>query len=390
MPDPQTPVDEPAPQAVAEADQPEPGAPHPDGTAALGLMRRYGVRPSPLNFTLWYEYVRGRHPALKADIDALIDRGEPFTEALGNELHLRHLAVRQPEGPEAVARLRESLEEMAEWLAQSHDAPPSDAEGMGEEPVIWSDETIARADREALARLVQRLRGDLEAAARHRDRVSTHIARAAERVAALVGIVTAESETLAGRNAAFASELRETRQAVGALERRLAVATVEGATDGLTGLPNRKEFDRALDAAIRTATVTGAPLCLVLADIDHFKRFNDTFGHPVGDQVLRLVARELSENVKSTDTTARYGGEEFAILMPGVEAPGAALIIERLRATLAKRTLVRRATRETIGQVTLSFGLTAWRDEDAASLVARADQALYRAKRTGRNRLETA
>ena len=110
--------------------------------------------------------------------------------------------------------------------------------------------------------------------------------------------------------------LRASMAEIDGLRRDLQAAWSEARTDGLTGVANRKHFDQALRLAAAQAMEQDAPACLLLADIDHFKHFNDVYGHVLGDQVLRLVASLLRHNVKGQDLVARYGGEEFAVILP--------------------------------------------------------------------------
>ena len=130
------------------------------------------------------------------------------------------------------------------------------------------------------------------------------------------------------------------------------------------------------------------PICLLLADIDHFKTFNDTYGHTVGDQVLKLVARMLSQEIKGRDLAARYGGEEFTIILPDTALDGAVKLAQQLCAVLAHKELKNRESGKHFGQVTLSIGAALYRPgESPAQLINRADEALYRAKGKGRNRV---
>jgi diguanylate cyclase len=132
----------------------------------------------------------------------------------------------------------------------------------------------------------------------------------------------------------------------------------------------------------------GEPLVLLMVDIDLFKRFNDTHGHQVGDQVLRLVARTLTDCVRGGDLPARYGGEEFAVILPRTTLVNSRPIGERIRTTLAARKIVRRNTGEALGGITVSLGAALYRvGESADTLIQRADSALYSAKKQGRNRL---
>jgi len=156
-------------------------------------------------------------------------------------------------------------------------------------------------------------------------------------------------------------------------------------TDGLTGLTNHRTFQARLDERLAEAQRYGRRLSLLLCDIDHFKTVNDTYGHPVGDQVLRGVAALLGKEARTTDLVARYGGEEFAIVMPETDAAGAHVIAERIRERVAERVFDAE-----LGplRVTLSIGLATFPDDAQrkAALVAQADGCLYAAKRGGRNR----
>jgi diguanylate cyclase len=144
-----------------------------------------------------------------------------------------------------------------------------------------------------------------------------------------------------------------------------------------------------LQLGIDDATAADGPLSLLIADIDHFKKFNDTFGHQVGDKVLRTVGRSLKDGVKGRDTAARYGGEEFAVILPQTPMSGALAVAEQIRGGLAGRKLVDKRSGDDYGRVTLSIGAAEYRSgESAADLIGRADAALYRAKENGRNRVE--
>ncbi len=157
-------------------------------------------------------------------------------------------------------------------------------------------------------------------------------------------------------------------------------------TDGLTGLANRRAFHHGFDVMINRARRRCAPLCLILADVDHFKRINDTYGHPFGDEVLREVARALSDVVRVVDLVARYGGEEFAVVLEDSDERGGRRMAERLRKAVEGLEL---CCGEEEVHVTISLGLSVFPRATALKeeLVSFADQALYRAKQSGRNRL---
>ena len=160
--------------------------------------------------------------------------------------------------------------------------------------------------------------------------------------------------------------------------------------DALTGLHNRRWLIDAFPRSIRRCEQDGAPLCLVMADIDHFKRLNDEHGHLTGDAVLRAVARRLAESLRSPDLIARYGGEEFAILLPQTDTDEGLRIAERLRQSVQDMPLAP-LTAGTVAGTTISCGVAPLGlDTSLDNLIATADSALYRAKAGGRNRVDVA
>jgi diguanylate cyclase (GGDEF)-like protein len=160
--------------------------------------------------------------------------------------------------------------------------------------------------------------------------------------------------------------------------------------DGLTGLKNRRFLDEALAREIDRAQRQERPLSVLICDIDHFKRFNDTYGHEAGDTVIKTVAEHLAEVFRHTDIVCRYGGEEFVIVLPGALAEDCRQRAEALRARVAALDLQHEG--QTLGSITLSAGIASWPEmiADPSELLTQADQALYRAKQAGRNRVERA
>jgi len=154
-------------------------------------------------------------------------------------------------------------------------------------------------------------------------------------------------------------------------------------TDGLTGLHNHRAFQDYLEEQFQVAMRTKQPLALILMDVDHFKQYNDTYGHQAGDEVLRQVAQILQANVREGDFVARYGGEEFVVALPRADLESAVAIAERLRHAVE-------AAEWSLRPVTGSFGVAGIRPdmETRQELIEAADQALYQAKKNGRNRVE--
>jgi diguanylate cyclase len=193
------------------------------------------------------------------------------------------------------------------------------------------------------------------------------------------------TRAMESRTKALESELQKSSEQVVELRGKLADVRKETMTDPLTGIANRKAFDAAMEAAL-LALAEGVPVSLMMCDIDHFKKFNDSWGHQTGDQVLRLVANCLSDNVKGRDTAARYGGEEFGVLLRGAALADAAHIAEQVRLGVEGRKLVKKSTGDVLGTITISIGVAQFRPGDnAETAIRRADACLYGAKENGRN-----
>jgi diguanylate cyclase len=202
----------------------------------------------------------------------------------------------------------------------------------------------------------------------------------------VVATLVRASRDAEATNRALEERLKASRTEISKLQENLESVRNESLTDQLTGLANRKCFDQSLLRAMADADQRHEPLTLLLTDIDHFKRFNDTYGHLTGDQVLRLVAMSLKQNLKGLDLAARYGGEEFAVILPQTPLRSAITVAEHIRRAVMAKELMKRSTGEHLGRLTISIGAAVYRSGDTpASLIERADQCLYAAKRAGRN-----
>ena len=196
----------------------------------------------------------------------------------------------------------------------------------------------------------------------------------------LRGQIEAESRfrlTVLGEN--IASALVNHR-----LQRSLREQTIR---DPLTGLFNRRYMEETMTLEIARATRSGAPLSLVMCDVDHFKRFNDDHGHEAGDAVLQAVAAEMKNRFRDGDVVCRFGGEEFTVIAPGTSAAALMARVEAVRQAIAELNI--RQNGRTLGATSMSFGIATWNDtmaRDGSSLIQAADAALYQAKREGRNR----
>lgn len=324
--------------------------------AALRHMAALGIAPTPENYAVWYAYAARRDPHLCRTIDILIDNGQEFDELRCAELHARF--VLPTYRTTAVHSVADDLDAVAGRLSTT----------------VGSVGDGARRYGIALSGVADALGG---------------LAEREDDAPDVVGSLLRETRAMEAHNAVLRERLEESAGEIARLREYLEETRREASTDGLTGVGNRTRFDRDLRAAAAAAMENGTPLCLLIADIDHFKSFNDTHGHAVGDQVLRLVARVLSDSVRPGDLVARYGGEEFAVLLPDCGLQEAERIAERIRERIGVKHVVRRSTGDDLGAVTLSLGVSGYRyGEPIGQAVERADAALYRAKQAGRNRVQ--
>ena len=321
--------------------------------AALAAMLEHGVPPSPRNYALWYAYVGGTLPELSRTLDILISNKMEFTAERNEGLIDRFL------GPDLSMSALQHTERLHEAVKQ----------------VVDHVETAS---------------GSARAYGRTLHDYSTQLDRSGNRedLSGVVAGLIAETQRVAARNEQLEARLSQSSGEIQELRQDLAAVRQEAMTDALTGIANRKSFEQSFRRAAGDVLESGEPLSLLFIDIDHFKRFNDTYGHQIGDQVLRLVARTLTDCVKGRDTASRYGGEEFAILLPQTRIADAARLAEQIRQTMMRRKIVGKASGEDYGNVTLSIGIAAYvPGEKLNGTIGRADAALYCTKRRGRNRV---
>jgi diguanylate cyclase len=329
------------------------------GPKAYGLARQVieameaaSVWPTPLNFEIWVHYLGAPEGPLGREVRRIIAASEPFTEATAELLAAEHL----PRG-----RLTEEIRDAGQVLDRELSSV-SDA--------------ISKAHR-SQASFGQAL-----------DKVATSIETASgdAGLKAIVSGLTSATRLVRRETETLEKHLDTSTREVARLREHLEQFRRDAMTDSLTSLANRKAFDEHLEAACAKADAEGEALTLAMLDIDHFKRFNDTWGHQTGDQVLRYVASVMGRVAKTPRLAARYGGEEFAMIFPKENIDQVHRALETIRKEIASRSLRRRSTDDELGAVTLSVGFAERRpDETAASLLERADTALYASKHAGRN-----
>jgi len=317
-------------------------------------MRRRGIVPIPSNFELWYIHLSGSNPDLSAQLSALVQAGVAPTPEQLSVLHSDRVATEID--VDAIADGSEQLDHAAQAMVEH----------------VAGNQAALHAYGEALSGVAVRL---------DQDQTVGGLVQA-------ITVLTAETARASERNRTLEHQLATSVARIARLRQDLIEAKQNATTDGLTGLCNRKAFDLRLRRAIGRAKADQETMALILLDIDHFKRFNDHYGHRTGDLVLRLVGRVVADNVKGRDTAARYGGEEFAVILAGADLRAGAVVAGQMRAVLDGKRLITRDEQHHHGSVTISAGVAQFaRGDTAASLIERADAALYAAKNAGRNKV---
>jgi diguanylate cyclase len=322
------------------------------GEKAFAHIRGHRTAAYPRAYELWYTYVTGHHPALMRAINDLLRKFGRVTQAELDEIYDRFINTNRftAEAERATVRLLSQMDSVGDALDN------------------------ARTE-------INDYRGTLNGSV---DEMEVGVGE--DRLRAIIGDLLASTRNMSRLNGKLAEQLNDAKSEVVELREALESIRTESQIDPVTTLANRMFFDTALADAVRHAQRTGDEMSILMTDIDHFKKFNDTYGHLTGDQVLRLVAMSIKQNVKGLDTAARFGGEEFAIILPGCGLRGAIQVGEQVRKAVMSRELVKRSTGENLGRVTISIGVAMLRKDDTGNtLIERADQALYAAKRGGRN-----
>lgn len=324
------------------------------GARAMQLMVEHNIPNHPHNYEVWYCYAGQRLPGLTQQIDERINAEVAFTDEFNRELYETHIV----DGPvsDAANDASERLTSEIDKLFKLVDAAADNSTDLGRSVRSVSEKLPDKPS-------------------------SKDVVTAVEAIISATRKMEARSRDLEGK-------LQDTKTEIEDLRENLENAKSEAMTDGLTGIANRKAFDEALVREVQQAMEDGTPLSLLMADIDHFKQFNDMWGHRVGDQVLRLAAMCIRSNIKGRDTAARYGGEEFAVILPSTTLSDGTALGNQIREAVQARELVKKSTGETLGRITLSLGLAEFRPgEPIAELIERADACLYAAKDAGRNKL---
>jgi diguanylate cyclase len=321
---------------------------------ALGQIKSLRQTAIPRNYEIWYIYATGYNAPLNKIINETLARHGRLSEADLEQIYETYLShLKTTDRIDKVgARVIGEIDDVMQLL--------TDALGMSatyDAALNGASEKLSSAGNGA-------------------------------QVKAVVETLIKSTHEMRETNKALEERLTLSKSEIGNLQQSLEAIRAESLTDPLTGLGNRKYFDRMIEMAVQDAQANNEPLSLLMFDIDHFKSFNDSYGHLTGDQVLRLVGMSLKQTIKGQDITARYGGEEFAVMLPNTALRQALTVADHIRRAVMAKELKKKSTGEILGRVTISVGVSMLKpDDDADALIERADGCLYAAKRNGRNRV---
>ena len=326
------------------------------GKKALLQMTKHKVLLSPENFRVWFEYFMGSNGALSVDIDERVASGQPFTPEYGKDLYQRHFGGAATDD-ELLQKVNQETQKMLR--------------GVFEQLMTTTGFTA-------------QFGGKLEEYARELN-TATELSQVQHVIVDMVKDTTDMAQS--SRN--LHEQLAEATARARALQQQLEETEREATIDPLTGLSNRKAYDEKVRQLHEAFKRDGAPFSTIMVDIDFFKGFNDKYGHRVGDEVLRQVARLMKGCLRAVDFPARYGGEEFVVLLPATKLNNAYIIAEQIRKRMGSKELKVIRTGQILDKVTVSVGIAEIHEGDEiGSVVERADQALYLAKNTGRDNVK--
>ncbi|PCI22719.1 MAG: diguanylate cyclase [Piscirickettsiaceae bacterium] len=322
----------------------------------IPMLSRHGLKPTPLNYAVFYSYISGESQALKERIKNIIDQKQSFSATLMNDLHEKYLGggvvFAAQEGVQQ--GLKKIILEFSEGIKIINDGTQEFDTSL----VSHSEELSSTSDSDATKMILQQIMQD--------TRAMSKSAQAAQ------------------------EKMEETNLEINRIKEELEAVKKTAEEDALTGLKNRGAFDSFIYQVVHESNRSTTPH-LIMLDIDHFKRINDNFGHLVGDRVIRYISALMRQIIGEEHHIARYGGEEFAIVINNKSLDETLQLTEKIRIAMSNSKLQRKDSGETIGQVTVSAGISTLQNGDTIdSFIDRADKALYNAKETGRNKVITA
>ncbi len=316
------------------------------------LIQKMGAHPAaftPLNYTVWYEYLTGINPALSEALTKLLDSGSTLDDKAIEKLYTNHISAFDADAQHEGLQLL--LGKIAGFTAETD----KQAGQFGDSLQAYGDTLKQSLDAPKLGALINNMAGD--------------------------------TNKMRGLMQSLQSELAASQQQVEKLHKELQSARGEALIDPLTGILNRRGFEGASKKTFDDQAALDKGVCLLMVDIDHFKKINDTYGHLFGDKIIRAIAETLKSKVRGQDAVARLGGEEFAVLLTETDEAGARIVAESVRQSIERGKVRRLDTQDVISGITISIGIAKYAiGKSIVDMLDQADKALYVSKQQGRNR----
>jgi diguanylate cyclase len=328
---------------------------HDHAKKAMAMIEQNHLSPSPEHYAVCFHYFTGKNKELVEEIDKLKTSSISLTSSMMLQLYHKHMGASQQQ--KTIDNAAHNAQQVLAEVLNTIRGASGDTKDYHKD----IDQYVNKISEEFKGTEIEHLAKEL---------VETTMA------------MKERGEQMNKKLEASTAEIKSLRQ-------NLQQVAAEAQRDFLTGIFNRKSFDNLAEEQLHDAKERHTEVSLLMIDIDHFKVFNDRYGHLLGDEVLKIVARTLTELLKGRDIVARFGGEEFVVMLPETPMEGALKVAEILRAAIASKELKRKDTGEHFGKITISVGVAHFRhDQDTLiTLVKRADDAMYESKRHGRNRI---
>jgi diguanylate cyclase len=317
------------------------------------VIQKMAAHPAtfaPLNYTVWYEHLAGINPGLSAAMNHLLSSGKKLDDDVIDHLYGQFISET---GHKAEQAFRDGMQQLLGKVANFAEQADQQVSQFGNSLQTYNDS----------------LRPDLDLG----------------KLETLIGNMSKDTHKLHDSMQHLQSQLEASKQEVEKLNRELKSAQGAALTDPLTGVANRRGFEAATQVLLDDPAIVARGICMLMLDIDHFKKINDTFGHLFGDKVIQALGSLLKTKVKGQDVVARLGGEEFGVLLPETTIEGAHVVAEQIRQGIEKSKIRRQDAQEPIGGITISIGIASYHG-DLTAMMDQADQALYVSKQSGRNR----
>lgn len=322
---------------------------------AISYIAKHNLPANPVNYTVWYEYAAGRNLKLKKALDLSLEKKEPLNNKKIERLYQKHII----DGDRIViGKVLTEVSLMLKEVVKHVTDTEGDLAGSGER--------------------LEKLSEQLEDVVDFAD------------IRIIVDKMIAETKTLVKSGKRLQNKMQVSSDDLKQLYKELEKSQQEAQTDELTKLINRRGLEKRFELERVRAKQHSIPFSIIMLDIDHFKKVNDTFGHLVGDGLLKSLAALLKSQLRRDDVAARYGGEEFLILLPETDLNGARAVARKFQETMAAKEWKLKESGKTMGKITVSMGVALYNlQETGEELIKRADDALYKAKETGRDRVVT-